>query len=290
VHHLTAKDYDLVVVDEAADMTVAQLEIARRVCDGRMCLVGDDRQSIYGWRGADTNGLDRLKEELQAAELPLTTTYRCCRSVVALAKKLVPDFEAGATNPDGIVDESTEQQMLELVQPGDFVLSRLNAPLVSITLRLLRKKVRARMAGRDLGKGILAILKKNRVDADSTPIDRVIEKVQQWESKTVTKLAAMNLQDQIARIRDQAQMIYALAEDNDTAGDLMRQCDWLFTDDKEAGAQVLCSSVHKAKGKEANRVFVLMDTLYRRGSSPEEENIHYVAITRAKQHLTLVRG
>jgi DNA helicase-2/ATP-dependent DNA helicase PcrA len=50
--NLTAKDYQLVVVDEAQDMTAAQLEIAQRVCNGRICVVGDDRQAIYGFRGA----------------------------------------------------------------------------------------------------------------------------------------------------------------------------------------------------------------------------------------------
>src|SRR5205823_4861202 len=36
VWKLTARDYDLVVVDEAQDMTLAQLEIAQRVCSGRI--------------------------------------------------------------------------------------------------------------------------------------------------------------------------------------------------------------------------------------------------------------
>jgi superfamily I DNA/RNA helicase len=44
--------------------------------------------------------------------------------------------------------------------------------------------------------------------------------------------------------------------------------------------------VHRAKGLEANRVFVLEFTL--KGGNIEEENIQYVAITRAKQHLTMV--
>jgi superfamily I DNA/RNA helicase len=50
---------------------------------------------------------------------------------------------------------------------------------------------------------------------------------------------------------------------------------------------ITCSSVHKAKGLEAERVFVLAKTL--RGGSREEENIAYVAYTRAKMDLVLVR-
>ena len=68
----------MVVVDEAQDMTSAQLEIAVGACKrgGRVVIVGDDRQAIYGFRGADSGGLDRLKKLLKAKELGLTTTYR----------------------------------------------------------------------------------------------------------------------------------------------------------------------------------------------------------------------
>lgn len=79
---------DLVVVDEAQDMTAAQLEIAQGICKGRICLVGDDRQAIYGFRGADAGALDRLKIELNADERGLTTTYRCGRAIVRAACEL----------------------------------------------------------------------------------------------------------------------------------------------------------------------------------------------------------
>jgi len=60
----------------------------------------------------------------------------------------------------------------------------------------------------------------------------------------------------------------------------------LFSKD-ETGVDglVTCSSVHKAKGLEANRVFVLQDTM--RSWNIEEQNIEYVAITRAKQTLVI---
>jgi superfamily I DNA/RNA helicase len=56
------------------------------------------------------------------------------------------------------------------------------------------------------------------------------------------------------------------------------------------GPAIVCSSVHKAKGLEARRVFVLTETLYCQGKriNQEERNIHYVAITRAKEVLVLV--
>ena len=64
----------------------------------------------------------------EEAELPLTTTYRCGQAIVREAQKLVPDIEAGATNPEGTVDACDYEALFATVQPGQFVLSRLNAP------------------------------------------------------------------------------------------------------------------------------------------------------------------
>lgn len=244
--------------------------------------------SIYGFRGADSGSLDRLKHELEAGELSLTTTYRCCQAVVRRAQTLVPDIVAGDGNPEGQIDACSHEELLDKAEPPQFILSRLNAPLVSITLQLLRRKKRARMAGRDIGAGIQTIVRKLGV-YEKSPIEDMLTKLNSWESKTCTRLASYGQVALIDRCRDQAAMIRALAEDAEDMGDLTNRVDWLFTDENTA-KQILCSSVHKAKGLEANRVYILQESLYRRGVTPEEQNIEYVAITRAKSHLTLVTG
>jgi DNA helicase IV len=93
----------LVIIDEAQDMNASQLLLAMKSCKkgGRIAVVGDDRQAIYGFRGADSNSLDRLKGELVAHELGLTTTYRCPKVVVAGAARLVPDYTAAPAAPEG---------------------------------------------------------------------------------------------------------------------------------------------------------------------------------------------
>jgi len=243
---------------------------------------------IYSFRGADTGSLDRLKKELSALELPLTTTYRCGQSIVERAKLLVSDFEAGPANPVGIVEDVEDSDLMALVQPGDFVLSRLNAPLVSLTLHLLRSGVRARMAGRDIGAGILSILKRLKIESH-TPIGPALNLIDAWERKMTTRYASFGELQLVDQTRDQADMLRALMEDADSMKDVVANCTYLFTDDPDA-SQVVCSSVHKAKGLEANRVFVLWDSLYRRGPSQEEDNICYVATTRAISYLGIVRG
>ena len=287
--------FDLVVVDEAQDMTTAQLEIAQGVLNkgGRICVVGDDRQAIFGFRGADSESLDRLKRELNAAELGLTTTYRCAQAIVALAQGYVPDFQAGPGNPEGVISECDYDALTAQAGPGDFILSRVNAPLVSTAMKLLRAGKRTRVAGRDIGKGLTALIRKMK--ARSVP--DLLGKIEAWAARENLRnraqlAAAKNgrrsaIEAKIEAVLDQADMMTSLAEGAKGIGEVEERVEALFTDDGlGAAGMITCSSVHRAKGLEAERVFIMADTL--RQTTIEEQNICYVAITRAKRELTWV--
>ena len=289
-----AKQFDLVVVDEAQDMTLTQLEIAQGVCNGRICVVGDDRQAIYGFRGADSGSLDRLKNELEAMELGLKTTYRCAQAIVREAQQYVPDFEAGPANPEGEVLSLAADKLTAEAAAGDFILSRVNAPLVSIAMRLLRSGKRTRVAGKDIGKGLINLVHKLK----GRSVPDMLQKIGSWETRELARLkvqfaAAKNgraktIEAKMDAVRDQAEMLISLTDGARNVEEVVDRIDALFTDDGLGDAGVIvCSSVHKAKGLEANRVFVLAETL--RSHSAEEQNICYVAITRAKQTLVYVR-
>lgn len=286
------KQWDLGVVDEAQDMTTAQLEIALGCCD-RMVVVGDDRQAIYGFRGADSDSLDRLKLELDAAELGLTTARRCGKAIVDLAQGWVPDFEAHESNGDGAVTELHTAKLTTTAGPGDFILSRVNAPLVSTAMSLLRAGKRARVAGRDIGKGLSAILRK--LKARSVP--DLLAKIESWSERECSRQnaklrAASNgrgeaIKAKIEGILDQAEMLSALADGAKNVDEVYERAEALFSDDGLGEKSVItCSSVHRAKGLEADRVFVLRDTL--RETTQEEKNICYVAVTRARHELVWV--
>lgn len=280
--------YGLTVVDEAQDMTYPQLEIAKRATqkDGRIIVVGDDRQAIYGFRGADSGALDRLKQQLGAIELGLKTTYRCGRSIVERAREYVPDFEAAPTVGEGVVRQCLPSEMIANAVPGDFVLSRVNAPLMGVALGLIRRGVRARIRGREIGKGLIEIVKKLRIGQ----LSELGEELERWKTKEIAKLSKRDKQlvrVKMAQLIDNVDTLNTLAESAEvqTVEDLVRRLGQLF-DDETGAASVMCSTVHKAKGLEADRVWVLEDTLKRGGL--EEENIRYVAYTRARNELVLV--
>lgn len=275
--------HGLVVVDEAQDMTTAQLEIAEGCARKRVCVVGDDRQAIYAFRGADSSSLDRLKRKLKATELGLTVTYRCAKSIVQMAQVIVPDFQAADGNPWGTIRTITDSKLVEEAQYGDFILSRKNAPLVTTCMALLAANKRARVAGRNIGDGLISLVKK--LKARSVP--HLFERVAAWEAKQVARMLKAKREEKADEVRDKATMIRNLAESVESVPALITKIEALFTDDGLGQANLItCSSVHRAKGLEADRVFTLEGTF--KSGHIEEENIRYVAITRAKKELVLV--
>lgn len=279
--------FDLVVVDEAQDMNSVQLELARQACSGRMAIVGDDRQAIYGFRGAEPGALERLKDDLKAQEMPLTVTFRCPRSVVRIAQGLVPDFTAAPSAPAGTFRRIPDTALLSQVRPGDFLLSRTNAPLSQWCLRLLRSGVRAHIVGRDIGQRLIRLVDRQK----AVSITDLFDKLDRWKEREVAKAQARRsrIEEHVQRIEDEVAVIEAVSDGCATLDGLLQRLHDLFSD--SAQDSVVCSSVHRIKGLEADRVFILEDTLYvfgTREDDPEEANIHYVAVTRSRDTLTLV--
>jgi superfamily I DNA/RNA helicase len=291
---LVKPQFDLVVVDECQDMNMPQLTMAIQSCksSGRVCLVGDDRQAIYGFRGAITDGIDLFKNRLNASELGLTLTYRCPKHIVTMAQRLVSDYRVADTAPDGKIENLNEEKALSSVVLGDAILSRINAPLMRLCLALLRRNVSARIEGRDIGRTLLNIVKDIR--AKSVP--DFLTRLDTWLAKQIKRASGRNAQSKIDVATDQCETLRAVAEIATSIGDIETRLNNLFQDSEYATAPaVVLSSVHKAKGLEWNNVYLLQETFKTRpNSSPEdlrqEENIYYVAITRAKQYLAMVHG
>lgn len=309
--------FDLVVVDEAQDMNVSQIILARKSVKegGRLAVVGDDRQAIYGFRGADSGVLTRIAEETRAETLNLTTTYRCPKNIVSLAQRIVPDYHAAETAPDGMVETMNEKDAIDIAQPGDFILSRKNAPLIGFCLKILRANKRARIQGKDIGKGLTALVNKWKVRS----MTEFLTRLKHWEEREVARAEASDTKGadiRIDRIRDQAEMLRSMSQGLSGLRELQARIDELFADN--GAPAVLCSSIHRIKGLEANRVFILQSTL-RSDQDPacacghwahdkkcpkcqcteyepdekkrlEEVNLEYVAVTRSKNHLVWILG
>lgn len=149
---------------------------------------------------------------------------------------------------------------------------------------MIRRGVRARIRGREIGKGLVDIVKRLRVQR----IEEVAGELDRYHSKEMTKLLKRDphlAKTKLAQLQDNVDTINTLAETVASVDELMRKLEMLFNDETGA-ASVMCSTVHKAKGLEADRVWVLWDTFTQGGI--ENENLRYVAITRARRELCFV--
>jgi len=280
---LPAPKTDYVFVDETQDMNASQIELALAACrkGGRIFCIGDNRQAIYGFRGADETAIDNIIARLNAKVLPLSISYRCARSIVKEATAFVPDFQCAPDAKDGSVKTVGEDEMVKKIGPGDFLLSRTNAPLIKHCLAFFQAGRRARIQGRDIGEMLMKIVEKSR----SQSLPTFLDWLGRWEEKQVAKKLKRDPEADVSSIRDQAECLRAVAAGAKSIDDMRARCAQLFS--SVAGAdEIVLSTTHKAKGLERPRAFLLRDT-YRTGSIAEE-NLLYVAITRAKEELVYV--
>jgi superfamily I DNA/RNA helicase len=226
-----------------------------------------------------------MKEQLNATELTLTTTYRCPKCVVKLAQALVPDYKVDASAPEGEELTISLADIVGKVAVGDAILSRLNAPLMPLALSLLRKGVSARIEGRDIGRQLLGMVKQFRAKS----IPDYIQRVESWFNKQVARYGKLkNADTKISTARDIADTLQAVADGCAGVKDIENRIYSLFQDtDSNSKPAVVLSSVHKAKGLEWERVFILNST-FRTGQGIEEDNIRYVAMTRVKRTIVFV--
>jgi len=285
VRKLPQRKFDRVFVDETQDLNAAQIELTLRAIKpgGRVLAVGDPRQAIYAFRGADERAFDNVMERLSATKLDLSICYRCSKAVVKKAQEIVPSIQAAPDAVDGAVTLVSREQMEEGAQPGDFILSRTNAPLIGLCMGFLRDGRRANIQGRDVGKTLASFVKKG---GKSETVEALRDRVEGWAKKEIARLAAKKRDTQA--VEDRAACLIALSDGAAEVADVLARINDLFSD-KSDGACITLSTTHKAKGLERDRVWLLRGTYLRRPEI-EEQNLFYVACTRARHTLFLVDG
>jgi hypothetical protein len=237
---------------------------------------------IYAFRGADEHAIQNIVDRCASKRLPLSVTYRCAKSIVRLAQEFVPDLQAFEGAEEGLVDSISTSKLEGMVKPGDFVLSRINAPLIRWCMTFLKAGIPANIQGRDVGKSLEYMIKKSK----ASDIMGFLNWLQVWRDNEIIRLSA--LRRDFSVVDDKYECLLALCEGASTLGDVKDNIRKLFSDGDDS-TRVILSSTHKAKGLERDRVFLLKNT-YRPSKGQEERNLYYVAMTRARKSLYLVDG
>lgn len=313
---LSAFKYDVVMVDEAQDLNAVDLALLKMMVkpNGMVIGVGDTNQAIYGFRGADVDSIENFKLAFNAESLPLSITYRCARNIVDSAKMIYPIIEAAPNAVDGEV-YSYASFNAKLFNAGDLIVCRNNAPLIQFAFRLISNRVPVFVRGRDIGKDLISTIERvsgsptrgtDRVSFGAKTVVNLAEDLRQWTLTQIEIIRSQNPDDEdsIQRLNDKVDTIKVFIADCvdnriDSVLSAIRtlfQTDGRDTDDAyQSRGKVVLSTVHKAKGLEAERTFILNETLFhprwvKKGTwqSTQEDNLQYVARTRAKNLLGFI--
>ena len=281
-------------VDEAQDLNPCQHQLLSVLCpDGRVVVVGDRWQSIYAFRGADAQSIPKLEQGLSLTELgletyPLTVTRRCPVNHVLLARHIVPDLDYLSTAIPGDVDQVEPEKWTAAVEPGDMVLCRTNAPLVGGCYRLLRSGVRAFVRGRDVGKGLLALIARLRM----RELPGLLRALEDYRATEIRRLEGIrNPGPALQNLNDKCDCLVTMTEGASTVEEVRNRAESMFSDLSENNAVIL-SSIHRAKGLERKRILILRPDLLpgpwaeTAEDQQQERNLTYVAATRAREVLT----
>jgi DNA helicase II / ATP-dependent DNA helicase PcrA len=199
--------FDHVLVDEYQDTNGSQYRIVKALAMGHrnLCVVGDDDQSIYGWRGAEVEHILRFKHDWpEAMVVRLEENYRSAGAILAYANTLIAfnkhrhDKVLRPARGDGqrpqilqLPDETQEAEKIvanivqTLSQPGvtasDFaILCRTNEQPRSFETELRRLKLPYVLLGgmsffdRKEVRDLLAYLKTVENPTDETALLRII--------------------------------------------------------------------------------------------------------------------
>lgn len=290
--------YDFVFIDECQDLNATQRELMLGAINegGRFISVGDNKQSIYGFAGADVTSFNKIKEIENTVSLPLSVSYRCPKQIIDTIKHLNPLIRHNEGNEDGVIVENFKVDHLDT---GDMVLCRMTKPLVGLCLKLLSEGKKAYLMGTDIGLSLINLIKDKKRAREEYTMSNVFGRLYKDLEKILIKLKSSGLtheealdDDVYASLKEKIQTLEILSDNIEEPELVIDNINELFKDEKGPG--ICLSTVHKSKGLEAERVLILnrelmpMARAKKSWELEQEDNLIYVAHTRSKKILGFI--
>lgn len=291
---------DIIMLDEAQDASIAQQDVISRCFkrETRMFSFGDKDQLINSWAGSDTDSFDHLKDTTQfrrdSVEFPLTTNYRCGTRIIAYAKQYTNNnIHAKDGAQEGSVNFETH---INDIKNGDMVLCRNISPLMDFYRICVANGKKTCFKGEELGKSLITAIDCSYGNTPKEILDSMKRRlIATWDffteetgldkKETMTNPIIISLLDNIKAVENFPKTV-------ETREDVEKFINDIFSNEEEGGIQL--STIHRAKGLEADNVFIICPSLIpsrlaeSKWEIEEERHLQYVMCTRAKNSLNFV--
>jgi superfamily I DNA/RNA helicase len=256
------RDYANIIIDEAQDASPINHEMLWHLRASRLFAVGDDRQSIYAFRGAVPGGMAKLQKRFEMTPARLTVSFRCPEAIVRNAQWRAPEmrwYKTGGKvgrlrhfNASAFADDSA-------------IICRNNAPLFSLALRLLASGRAVNVSGSDVGYRVVGIMRK--LGSLEITQQQLLFAIEDWRNEKLAK--------QSTSANDLADCMCVFAKRGENLGQAIAYAEDLFA---QHGPLSLLTG-HKSKGLEWRVVYHLDPFLIR--EDEQDLNLRYVIQTRA---------
>lgn len=292
--------YDWVYLDECQDTSLCAIQLFLKCIKrgGRFVAIGDFFQSIYAFSGASEEAFNFMKDYPNTTTFELPVSYRCPKKVISFANLLVPKIMAKEDATEGAIVENCH---VRDIKEGDMVLCRTKAPLIKLYVKLLRKNVNCYIKGQDIGANLIKTLEKIKTEELNTNLEKEGVFTQLYDNLFTERNNLMQkrgldyddatLSSFIMEKYDTINTLLTLAEKCKTKTELINHITEIF---QEQTKGVCLSTIHKAKGLEADNVYVLCKSsmpsklAFKDWEKIQEHNLMYVAYTRPKKLLGFI--
>ena len=318
--------YTNIYADECQDLSTIQINLLKFIKrkNGRYVWIGDSNQSIYNFCGANAYAMKQihnLYSPLKEFDLPIC--YRCPSSHLKQVNRLfnipiLPRDDA----PKGKIYHIEKEDISSKIHEGDMIISRKNKWLGSVIVDLAKAGKPIQIEDKEMVASIKKIIEKNKNSTAKGLRKDLKEEVTKYSQERAKKNSQLleavqenNVEEVVTAIDDNKKIDncnfilgilkeYLKKNPNATKDNFAVYISNLLNtgDSKTSKSNVftvktkpirICS-VHKAKGLEAENVFVLnegrvcFDFRNSKEQNQQEKNLSYISYTRAKNNLYLV--
>ena len=290
--------YDVIFVDEAQDSSPAQQNLIN-ICmkrNTRFLIFGDSFQTINAWCGSDEDAFKTFNKKPNIKQFKLNITYRCAKKIAERAREIVNDFVPSESAIEGEINYNVG---FDNIKNGDMILCRLTSPLVKLYIQLINQNKQVYVKGYDFANNLISLLNNFQTnDIDEIRLGLEKNLIKCWENCAEiyhTDLKSVVGESDVMIAYDELLTFNSLAENIKDKTALINRINELFIEHKvDENNAIQLTTVHRAKGLESDNVYILCPSLMPNKMATKqweinaEQNILYVAITRAKKSLNFI--